>query len=212
MSMEFYPRQLDTVTAYTTGLLADATNLDRLRTALGGGFPRRSAIAGDFIKACGFTVSGSIAPNAGQEQCVPFVIPVGLKIIELRVLVGTPVAGALLRCGFRSDSRGFPDALISDLGTIDASVSGVRSITGLNVISPGGDGLIWLATSAQGNAGATYQQYNGGLQVSDIACEPINFSTIPSRNGVSGALPTNFPRGSMSYQSAPAVYALLASA
>lgn len=203
-------------TAHTAGGSFAAGNF----TTIGGGAspvaPRRSVLAGDIVRVIGGIVSGAVTPNIGQEQCLPFVVPPGLKFSELRVQVSTAVAGGLLRLGVRLDANGYPDQLVSDLGTIDASSTGIKALTGLSITSPEPDGLVWIVSCAQGSAGAAYLQYTGNnvvAAVSDVGQEPINLSGWPSRGGITGALPGAYAaRGAMSYQSPPAVYAIAATA
>jgi hypothetical protein len=75
-------------------------------------------------------------------------------------IIGSATVGSTFRFGFYSaNANGEPDTLLLDAGTIDASTTGFKGITGLNLSLAAG--LHWAAFVVQGAGGPTTYGWGG---------------------------------------------------
>jgi hypothetical protein len=104
----------------------------------------------------GSVLAGSL--SAGYMRAVPILIPAGVTVSALGVNVTTLGAGETMRLGIYDDATGIPTNLMLDAGTIDASTTGYKEITGLTqALTPG---RYWIVGCHQG--GGTAQFTNAG--------------------------------------------------
>lgn len=85
------------------------------------------------------------APTGGAGYTMPWFFPNGLVLAQVGVNVSTLQAGSTMRVAlYADDGTGYPGALIADLGTIDTSVAGARTLDFADLtLAPG---LYWVTT------------------------------------------------------------------
>ena len=130
----------------------------------------------------------------GSLLFIPWDLSAPLRIDQTVVEVTTVGgAGSITRCGwFRDDGTlNGPGALISDVGTVDTTVLGVRTIPHAAVTLPAG--RVWAGVVNQGAAVPT-----ATLRCSTTSDAPVTFSSLAGlasvvlgQVGVTGALPAN---------------------
>lgn len=148
------------------------------------------------------TFTGNLTTTASREYAVPFILPAGRSVSSIQCVVNTAAASSVLRFGWRANDDAWPAGLVSDLGTVDASTTGVKSLAAAFAPPPGR--LFWITITAQGGTPA----------VSQAASVPAGILTMPRpsdwgsaarhtpvQDGVTGALPASFStRGAVSAQ------------
>lgn len=97
----------------------------------------------------------SIGTTTQSQLCATLIEiqgTVAVTFSSISVNVTTGAGSSTIRLGFYSlGSNGFPGALLYDLGTIDSSGTGTKTITSSFTLGPG---WVWAATCAQGGAPA----------------------------------------------------------
>lgn len=134
----------------------------------------------------------------GAARFFPVAFPLPCTLVSLGIEVTSPgSAGAVFRVGHYADSSGAPGALLADHGTIDATATGVRELTGLSYSLPAST-LLWACVILQG----------GPTTAPTVRCSttslPLGLATAAAytpagmqASGVLGALPASAsPAGS----------------
>lgn len=136
-------------------------------------------------------------PGEGQAFATPLMMPtVTLDRIGCDVTtVGS--AGAVIRLGIYADGGGYPDALILDAGTLDATSTGGTNIREITISQTLNMGLYWLAFVIQGGATTrpTVRRYHNKSAFGEIAQTDNNFNWGKNsyvQSSVTGALPSNW--------------------
>lgn len=145
---------------------------------------------------------GTVTVSGDQCALVPMLVTADISVASLSVWVGTAgSAGAVARLGiYRDNGNGKPGPLLTDAGTVDATVTGLRTLTPTDPIKliPG---WYWTAVAFQGEP-TTQPVYAGYVSPISMGTMPggvfsywnytVNLSsspTYPVMVGVSGALP-----------------------
>lgn len=106
-------------------------------------------------------------------------------------------AGSVVRHGVYMDYNGMPGALLADLGTRDATVTGFVSVPGLNTLLP--TDWLWIVSGAQGapTTRPTVRSYQQGAhsRVGDTVGGGAASKMGYSMDSVAGALPAMFIAG-----------------
>lgn len=140
--------------------------------------------------------ASSLVIESDREKATYFVASRSTNLTGLAVNVTTAgSAGAVQRLGARADNAGRPGALIVDLGTVDATTTGVKTIAASIAVAAGVP--IWIVSAAQG-APATKQflthNFDGfdPLIGFDNASDAVVLNTGGwMLNGVTGAFAAN---------------------
>lgn len=160
-----------------------------------------SAFAGGGVASTGFfhgPAGGTPATAAraqGVLEAIPLEVQAGVTIDQLRTEVTVAgEAGSVIRMGvYRDNGAGAPGALLLDGGTVAADTVGVKTITGLAGVAPGG--LLWLVRASQlcPTTPPTVRTFSGGM------ARPVpknglttTYGGFSSGTNVPGALPAAF--------------------
>jgi len=138
-------------------------------------------------------VTGTYTPAANTLYFLPFYLQTGRGVQALAVQVFTAgSAGAVIRLGIYADANGVPGTLIRDAGTIDATTTGVKTLS----FSPPAittPGWIWLAAASQGGPTTPplciQNQGDPNTKIPLGAANLANGQGVVYIPGVSGALP-----------------------
>lgn len=128
----------------------------------------------------------------GRLFAIPFWPGRSCTVTAIAANVTLALVGGNIRFGLYANAGAVPGALVADWGTVATGVTGVRSVTGLNV--PVRPVLHWLVVARQGGL------LNLGLS-SRASWDPMVSETTPTigadlnayyRDGVTGALPASY--------------------
>lgn len=130
------------------------TEISAAQNAAVNSFPK----SGNYV-ASGYAGTSSTAWAIGDATATPFQVHSrGASFNQAGIRVTTVgTAGAVIRLGVYADSSGYPGALISDWGTVDATVTGDKTVT-ISWAPTGG--IYWLVAACQVAASST--QANAG--------------------------------------------------
>ncbi len=157
--------------------------------------------------SCNATPGSSASCNANTMYGIPFMIPLGGVIDDIRMYVIGAGAGNC-RVGIytaTSDTNLYPGALVSDCGTFAVNAGGVKNIGGLSVTIVAGK-LHWFALNqdaswtCQGFAGAdstTILGYDNtaASQGYNSCSVALAYAAMPAAFTAAGALVTGNVRG-----------------
>ncbi len=156
-------------------------------------YPKHSGryyCSGGTNKSAGGLIAGQSASTLGV---VP--LPVGTSRAFDRISVQVTTAGgagALVRLGIYTDLNGWPDALLLDAGTIDASTTGQKDL----VINQTLSGLVWLGAVQQASTTVQVAIFADNGPLSDRVGQltpTIGSSALGYQlANVTGALPASF--------------------
>jgi len=100
---------------------------------------------------------------ANVIRSMPFPCPIAKTIMSVGVNVTTAVALGKVRLSIYEDSGNlYPQTLIADFGEIDASTTGFKEITGLNITLQAGK-LYWLTLVTNASIGLSVVTPSGGI-------------------------------------------------
>lgn len=145
--------------------------------------------------AAGGQANGTFTPSNERAYFSRFYIPIPLTINRMTANVTTAAAGALIRLGiYTCDADGFPESLVLDAGTADASTTGIKDITVSQALNVGWYFYVYVGQST--GASATVTRFLSDADPYKLIA-PIT-STITTfappygyyQTGVSGALPS----------------------
>ena len=123
----------------------------------GGALPVAVGQRFDLSPYSGVPTTGAPA-TVGHLYIVPVNVPCYMTINRLDLRVATAAAaGASWRLGFwkLDGTGGTPSTLITDLGTIDPTTTGIKSLTGLSTVLPAGRVAFGYALQGTGSGGGT---------------------------------------------------------
>lgn len=179
----------------TVGQVPVVTTADPLAMGWGSGsgFSLVKGKAGDQLLTPGTQVSGGgYAMTLNREVAIPMMIPAGRSLASIGIHVITAgAAGSTIRVGIRDDDNAYPSTLIADLGTVDSSATGLKTVVA-NYTPSDYTKLVWLTVAAQGGTAPViyaligvpifFQNSQGGFPTG-----------IPRSNtdSISGALPAS---------------------
>lgn len=151
----------------------------------------RRLVSGQWRVALG-GVSTTSTHAIGVERANLIQLPAGTVLQNIAINVATLGAGSVVRLGVRADSAGMPAALLSDLGTVDTSTTGVKTLAIAFTVPP--TSRLWLTATAQvGSAPVLTARQTAGSDL-DWTDSTI-ITTVPAaifQTGVTGALPAAF--------------------
>lgn len=197
----------DGITALAQAIGADVKTLTDAIDALGGG-------GGSPLLTYGYL---KITPNRhahawnyAQIQSNAFTEYQRFRAVQLRLAVantfstaitevGTAAEGAVIRMGIYASNpaTGLPGSLFADLGTVDASTTGLKNLTLTgNLTIPAG--LYWMGSVIQGASGATmakryaFTRNDGTSPSGEHGPTNAYGHMLPTMSNVTGALPATF--------------------
>ena len=137
-----------------------------------------------------YTSTTAATATQGLQTFWPFVVRRRMTVSEVRIYAATaPAAGGLWRLGFHScDATGtLPGALLSDMGTVDPTVTGVKAVTALSIaFAPG---VYWFSYALQGSGagGGTFGYGLGPHLPIPRASADLTSAAAVTQGSVSGA-------------------------
>jgi hypothetical protein len=142
-----------------------------------------------YYTAIGGTV-GTGQVGAATAAAIPIFLDTDVTITELAAEVTTAgAAGSLLRLGLYSDNAGVPGTLLVDAGTVDATTTGVKTLTVSQAVSAG---VVWAVACSQGSPATepTLRTINGPIVgVPAISAGSTSQSTFKTTGLATGGLP-----------------------
>lgn len=116
-------------------------------------------------------------------------------------------AGAVLRLGIYNDNgNGYPNKLVLDAGTIDATIVGPQEIT-INTVLPAG--LYWIGAAVQGNPTTVPTLRSNGVGSQLVGATSlsaaVSSATVGYSNAFTGELGAVFAAGSNAGGASPRV-------
>lgn len=165
------------------GTAPDLLRHDRASSRVGVG--RYRAVRG--------AVGTTRALTQNAEYCAPIAVAPGQTLDRVALNLSTAGSGGTLRFGVRQDEGGLPSATVTELGTVDASTTGIKEVT-VSVVPTGP--RLWLCVVGQGAAGLVAAGVNGPVEGIDLTSAPTAPLGAFTQTGVSGAFPTTAPTAS----------------
>lgn len=129
--------------------------------------------------------------TAGDGSMIgaPLWVPESTTFDQAVMSVTTAAASTSYRMMIYTVTDGLPDALESDLGTVDASTTGDKTLTISVTLAKG---WYWVSGAAQGGAPGIRVGYPGPFVGSNAAAGLITNFRTPYVNGVTGAAPASW--------------------
>jgi hypothetical protein len=142
-------------------------------------------------QAYGSFGNSTLAATLNLAYFSPVYFPRPTAVDQIRAQVTTAgAAGAVVRLGIyrQNPATGLPGTLLLDAGTVDATTTGVKTISVSETIT----GMVWcvvvtqVVTATLRSSTAVNQGYYGGAGDGNL-----NSNTGPTQSGVTGALPAS---------------------
>jgi predicted RecA/RadA family phage recombinase len=158
---------------------------------------------GDYIRgAIGRNAAGGITLTTALNRMYwnLFELKPGFKVKDISFAVVTAgAAGAVLRVGVYTVPNAknvIPGSLIEELGTVDCTTTGLKTIVPTGSITST-TGYVWVGAAAQGATCVmrSSQNITEGFEVDSLAGYMADFQGTPITESVSGSLPASWTQG-----------------
>lgn len=147
--------------------------------------PGRRFLTGSYYAPMTTGADTTAALTQSTEYAVRFDVAASTTFDRIGIEVTTSAASNVVRLGIRNDlgSVPYPDGLVLDAGTVDASTTGFKEVTISQALS---SGRYWVTATLQGGTGAVVRGRSGDPFVPNFTSS----GTISSftQTGVTGAL------------------------
>jgi hypothetical protein len=151
--------------------------------------------AADWVEPYGPGTIAGTSTNANILRAVPLYLAESVTFDRIQIEVTTLGASSLVRLGIYNDNGGRPGALNVELGTVDSTSTGIKTLTISVTLAAG---VYWLVAGAE-TAAVGIRMYASHVMGMPSNSASMSGSTAcyTGTNAAPGSLPANFPAASL---------------